>query len=129
MQLKVVNGPFNAEISLEEKMMTVYVKNLYAGRFPIAVGISGNPAEGNHQVMVKSPQGYTWRDANGNEYPPGHPQNGYGEFWIGLTGSLCLHMVPDGTPHGHNGCIGLGMRDAKDIYGMLSKESQITIVK
>ena len=129
MELKVVNGPFHAEVDLDSKMITLFVKNLYAGRFPVAVGISGNPGEGNYKVMVKSPKGYTWRDATGKEYPPESPGNGYGPYWIGLSGSLCIHAVPSGTPHGHRGCIGLSEKDAKDIFGILSKESQISIVK
>ncbi|QEG20192.1 L,D-transpeptidase family protein [Mariniblastus fucicola] len=129
MELKIVNGPFHAEVDLEEKMLTLFVKNLYAGRFPVAVGISGKPDAGNHKVMIKSPNGFTWRDAAGKEYPPSSPGNGYGPYWIGLTGSLCIHAVPSGTPHGHRGCIGLSEKDAKDVYGILSKESQISIVR
>lgn len=129
MQLKMIQGPFNAEISLEEKVMTLYIKDLYAGRFPVAVGYSGNPQVGVYRVMAKSPQGYTWRDAAGKDIPAGHPDNGYGEFWIGMTGSLCIHAVADGTPHGHRGCLGLGTKDARDIYGILSKDSQVTIVR
>lgn len=129
MELKVINGPFHAEVNLETKMMTLFVEDLYAGRFPVAVGISGNPGKGHYKVMVKSPTGYTWRDANGKEYAPGTPGNGYGPYWIGLSGSLCIHAVPSGTPHGHRGCIGLSEADAKDIYGILSKQSQISIVR
>ena len=129
MQLKMVRGPFHAEVNLETKTMTLFVKNLYAGRFPVAVGISGNPEVGNYDVKVKSPTGFTWRDANGKEYPAGTPGNGYGPYWMGLSGSLCIHAVPSGTPHGHRGCIGLSEKDAKDIYGILSKDSQISIVR
>jgi len=129
MELKVVNGPFHAEVDIDSKMMTLFIKNLYAGRFPVAIGISGNPHEGNFNVMVKSPKGYTWRDANGKEYAAGAPGNGYGPYWIGLTESLCIHAVPAGTPHGHHGCIGLSEKDAKDVFGILSKESQLSIVR
>ena len=129
MELKVINGPFHAEVDMDTKMMTLFIKNLYAGRFPVAIGISGNPHEGNFNVMVKSPKGYTWRDANGKEYPAGAPGNGYGPYWIGLTDSLCIHAVPPGTPHGHHGCIGLSEKDAKDVFGILSKESQLSIIR
>lgn len=129
MELKVINGPFHAEVNLETKSMTLFVKNLYAGRFPVSVGISGKPDAGNFRVMVKSPNGYTWRDANGKEYPAGTSGNGYGPYWIGLTGSLCIHAVEENTPQGHRGCIGLNENDAKDVFGILSKESQISIVR
>ncbi len=129
MELKIINGPFHAEVDLEAKMMTLFVKNLYAGRFPVAVGISGKPDAGNFDVMVKSPNGFTWRDATGKEYPAGSPGNGYGPFWIGLSNSLCIHSVPAGTPHGHRGCIGLSEKDAKDVFGILSKDSKLSIVR
>jgi len=129
MQLKMVRGPFHAEVNLETKTMTLFVKNLYAGRFPVAVGISGNPDVGNYDLKVKSPTGFTWRDANGKEYPAGTPGNGYGPYWMGLSGSLCIHAVESGTPQGHRGCIGLSEKDAKDVYGILSKASQISIVR
>lgn len=129
MQLKMVQGPFHAEVDLEKKMLTLFVQNLYAGRFPVAIGISGNPGEGNYDVKVKSPSGFTWRDAKGKEYPAGSPGNGYGPYWMGLSGSLCVHAVPSGTPQGHRGCIGLSEKDAKDVYSILSKDSQISIVR
>jgi len=129
MQLKIVKGPFHAEVDLETRMMTLFIKNLYAGRFPVAMGISGSPGEGNYEVKVKSPTGFTWRDADGKEYPAGTPGNGYGPYWMGLSGSLCIHAVESGTPQGHRGCIGLSEKDAKDVYGILSKESQISIVR
>jgi len=129
MELKVINGPFHAEVNLETKSMTLFVKNLYAGRFPVSVGISGKPDEGNFRVMVKSPNGYTWRDATGKEYPAGTPGNGYGPYWIGLSGSLCIHAVAENTPQGHRGCFGLNENDAKDVFGILSKDSQISVVR
>ena len=129
MELKVVNGPFHAEVDLDAKMMTLFIKNLYAGRFPVAVGISGNPDQGNFDVKVKSPNGFTWRDATGKEYPAGSPGNGYGPYWIGLSGSLCIHAVAEGTPHGHRGCIGLSEDDAKDVFGILSRDSKLSIVR
>ncbi len=129
MNLKVVSGPFHAEVSLDNKMMTLFIQDLYAGRFPVAVGVSGKPKEGTYAVMVKSAEGYAWRDESGKQYPPGSPENGYGPYWIGLTQHLCVHAVPNGTASGHRGCIGLSVKDAKDIYGMLSRDSKISIVR
>lgn len=129
MNLKVVAGPFHAEISQDSKTMTLFIQDLYAGRFPVSMGVSGDPEIGTYAVMAKSATGYTWRDAAGKDYPPESPENGYGPSWIGLSGSLCIHAVADATPHGHRGCIGLSTRDAKDVYGMLSKDSKVTIVR
>ena len=127
--LKSVQGPFDAEIDLNKKIMTLFLNDLYAGRFPIQVGISGSPRPGEFQVLVKSPMGHNWRDSEGNEYSPGTPENGYGPNWIGLSGSLCIHAVPDSTTDGHHGCIGLNEKDAEDVFAILAEGSTVTITR
>lgn len=126
-ELKVINGPFHAEVDLSSKTLTLFLKNLYAGRFPIRVGISGDVRSGQFRVVAKSAEGHTWRDPDGNDFPPESSQNGYGPYWIGLTGSLCLHAVEDGTPEAHPGCIGLKEKDARDIFGILINGSELKI--
>lgn len=128
-QLKAVKGPFNAEIDRENKVMTLFLGELYAGRYPIQVGISGEPQPGKYHVMVKSAEGHSWRDAEGNEFAPGTPQNGYGPNWIGLSGSLCIHEVAESTGDGHHGCIGLNPQDAKDVFGILAEGSNVKIIR
>ena len=128
-ELKVINGPFHAEVDLSNKTLTLFLKNLYAGRFPIRVGISGDTRPGQFRVVAKSAQGHNWRDADGNDFPPESSENGYGPYWVGLTGSLCLHTIDEGTPEGHAGCIGLQEKDARDIFGILINGSELKIVK
>ncbi len=128
-ELKVINGPFHAEVDLSSKTLTLFLKNLYAGRFPIRVGTSGNASPGQFRVVAKSAQGHTWRDSDGNDFPPESSENGYGPYWVGLTGSLCLHAVDDDTPEAHAGCIGLQEKDARDIFGILINGSELKIVK
>ena len=128
-ELKQIQGPFRAEISLVDRMMTLYLDDLYAGRFPIRVGSSGTPRPGEFGVVLKSKEGFTWRDSTGTEYAPDSPDNGYGPNWIGLSGSLCIHAVDDGTKDGHHGCIGLNSRDAEDLFAILSENSTVTIVR
>lgn len=91
------------------------------------MGISGDVRSGQFRVVAKSVEGHTWRDADGNDFPPESSQNGYGPYWIGLTGSLCLHAVEDGTPEAHPGCIGLQEKDARDIFGILINGSELKI--
>ena len=128
-ELKVIDGPFHAEVDLNSKTLTLFLKNLYAGRFPIRVGISGDVRPGQFRVVAKSAQGHTWRDADGNDFPPESSENGYGPYWVGLTGSLCLHAIEDGTPEAHAGCIGLQEKDARDIFGILINGSELKIVQ
>ncbi len=128
-ELKVVRGPFSCEIDLSSNVMTLFLGNLYAGRYPVKIGISGNPRPGEYRVLAKSIVGHSWRDAAGNEYPPGSPQNGYGPNWIGLSESLCIHAVGSDVTGTHTGCIGLNSKDAKDVFGILGKTSLVKIVE
>ena len=127
--LKMIPGPFHAEVSLNAKVMTLFLGDLYAGRFPIRVGISGQPRPGDFKVIVKSESGHTWRDSKGVDYPPGSPENGYGPSWLGLTGSLCIHEVDASARDGHNGCIGLDRKDAKDVFAILAEKSDVKILR
>ena len=126
--LKVVDQPFNATINLKSNVMTLFCDGLYAGRFPVRVGVSGNVTEGDFQVLAKAAEGFRWRDASGAEYPPESPLNGYGPHWIGLSGSLCMHALKNDATEGHHGCIGLNPTDAADVFQILSQASTVTIV-
>ena len=127
-QLKVVDQPFDATIDLKSNVMTLFCDGLYAGRFPVRIGVSGNVTEGDFQVLAKAAEGFRWRDASGAEYPPESPLNGYGPHWIGLSGSLCMHALKDDATEGHHGCIGLNPTDAADVFQILSQASTVTIV-
>ncbi len=128
-KLKPLPGPFSSEIDLQAGVLTLFLGDLYAGRFPIVVGISGEPKPGDYSVMLKSAEGYTWRDSNGVDYPPGTPQNGYGENWIGLSGSLCIHAIAEDAAAGHHGCIGLKASDAADVFAILTESSRVKILR
>lgn len=127
-RIKQINGPFNAELKLDTKVITLFLDGLYAGRFAVTLGTSGDLQPGEYEVVLKSANGYIWRDAEGRDYPPGTPENGYGPHWMGLSGSLCIHAVPEGTPEGHRGCIGLSSQDAADLFVILSEGSVLKIV-
>lgn len=128
-QLKSIKGPFRAEIDLQQKVMTLFLGDLYAGRYPIRLGISGTATPGEFDVMLKTENGHSWRDVQGNSYPPESPENGYGRHWIGLTGSLCIHAVSETAADGHRGCIGLSESDAKNVFAILAKGSKVSIIR
>ena len=125
-KLKKIPGPINATINLSTSTLTLFVENMYAGRFNVKVGTSGSPRQGEFKVVGKLPDGHDWRDASGT-YPPGHPKNHYGKNWIALEGSLCLHAVDANTVDGHQGCLGLSEADALDVFSILSEGSTVTI--
>lgn len=127
-RLKEINGPFHAELKLDARVMTLYLNDMYAGRFPVVIGSSGEPRPGKFELMLKEEAGFVWKDLSGREYPPGSPENGYGPHWIGFSGSLCVHSVPEDAADGHRGCIGLSRQDAKDLFSILSETSQLIIV-
>ena len=128
-KLKILEGPFRAEVDMTQKVMTVFLGELYAGRFPVEIGISGNPKPGSYHVMEKLVQGHAWKDEHGNQYPIGSPTNGYGPNWIGLTSQLCIHEISNDTQANHNGCIGVKGSDAKDVFAILSKNSQVKLLR
>lgn len=128
-QLKMLEGPFHSEVDVSEKVMTLFLGDLYAGRFPIEMGISGNPQPGEYHVMFKSAEGQTWLDENGKQYPPSSPMNGYGPHWLGLTNQLCIHQISESTPTGHNGCIGVKGEGAKDVFAILHKNSRVKVFR
>ena len=125
-ELKKITGPIDARINLKNNTMTLFVQDMYAGRFNVKVGTSGSPREGDFKVVGKLPNGHDWKDASGT-YPPGHANNHYGKNWIALEGSLCLHAVDANTNDGHRGCLGLSEKDASDVFSILSEGSTVSI--
>ena len=127
--LKQIAGPFHATVKLSDRTLTMFVDGLYAGRFPVRMGVAGQPGPGKYRVLMKSLEGATWRDADGNDYPPSSPNNGYGPYFLGLEGRLCVHAVDKSKTDGHFGCVGLNEKDAKDLFEILSVDSVVTIVE
>ncbi len=125
-ELKVVRGPFRADVSVSQKELTLFLGDLYAGRFPIGVGNDPAPKAGTFTVQDKQTS-RTFYDAAGAPVPPGSPNNPYGEVWLDLGGQLCIHGSPSTTSPSEKGCISLAADYADDLYGILSQGSSVTI--
>lgn len=125
-ELKVVRGPFRAEVSVSMKELTLFLGDLYAGRFPIGIGSDPPPQPGTFTVQDKQTS-KTYYDATGSPVPAGSPENPYGEIWIDLGGQLCIHGSPSTTNPTDKGCISLAADYADDLYGILSHGSSVTI--
>ncbi len=125
-ELKVVRGPFRADVDLKTNELTLFLGDLYAGRFPIAVGTDPKPSPGAFTIQDKQ-QSRTFYDASGSPVPPGSPDNPYGNVWMDLGGQLCIHGSPSTTAPNEKGCISLAADYADDLYGILSQGSSVTI--
>lgn len=125
-ELKVVRGPFRAEVNLQRNELTIFLGDLYAGRFPIAVGTTPAPEEGTYTVQDKQ-AARTYYDKDGTPIPPDDPRNPYGNVWLDLGKQICIHGSPDQSAPSSEGCISLRGADADDLYGILSQGSTVSI--
>lgn len=124
--LKVVKGPFRAEVELSRGQLTVYLNDLYAGRFPFTVGTEmPRLGAGPYKVVDKRlDRVYYGRD--GMTIPASDPTNPYGGVWIDLGQEMSIHGSPLQPTDGPQlGCISLSPQDAKDLYGILSLSSEV----
>jgi lipoprotein-anchoring transpeptidase ErfK/SrfK len=124
-KLKVVPGPFRAEVDLARRELVLFAGRLYAGRFPITVGSNPAPKPGEYRVNDKQ-AGRTFYAGGGQTIPAGDPANPYGQIWIDLGGDVCIHGSPEKV-QGGMGCISLSPTDANDVYGILSRGSGVVV--
>ena len=128
--LKKVRGPFRAEINLSTNEMTVFLHNMYAGRFPITIGGDAQLQPGLLRVQAKSNQGAEYRGSDGQVHRANDPQNPYGRYWLDLGSNICIHEKPQSIPaYDRRGCIQVDSMHANDVYGILSKDSSIRITR
>lgn len=125
-ELKVVRGPFRAEVDLQKSELTIFLRDLYAGRFPIDVGTTPAPEAGAFTIQDKQTT-RTFYDRDGSPVPPGDSRNPYGSVWMDLGKQLCIHGSPDRAKPNNQGCISLRGSDADDLYGILTQGSSVTI--
>jgi len=79
-------------------------------------------------VADKAPS-HTYVGADGRTIPANDPLNPYGGAWIDLGREVSIHGSP-AIASGANetlGCISLSPQDARDLYGILSLGSDVTI--
>ncbi len=125
-KLKVVPGPFRAEVDLAKNELTMFLGDLYAGRYPVTFGAEPSPSAGVFQVIDKQKNRSYY--GNGVQIQHTDPRNPFGGYWIDLGQDLCIHgSSSSGQADSKLGCISLSPMDANDIFGMLSRGSQVTI--
>ncbi|WP_425617927.1 L,D-transpeptidase family protein [Anatilimnocola sp. NA78] len=121
-ELKVIPGPFRAEINLAAGELTLFLGQLYAGRFSFTVG-DERPSPGVYQVREKS-RDKTYIGRDGRQLAATDPANPYGGWWIDLGSNVSLHG--SGTAAGL-GCVSFSPQDAQDLASILSLNSEVTI--
>jgi LysM repeat protein len=124
--LKVVRGPFRGDIDLKHQELTMFVGDLYAGRFKIAIGNDPAPKPGSYTIQEKQ-SAKTYYDMSGTPVPPGNPRNPYGSMWIDLGSGLSIHGSPDPNAPTDKGCISVAGNYSRDVFGILSEGSSVTI--
>ncbi|MFO0944255.1 MAG: L,D-transpeptidase [Pirellulales bacterium] len=127
--LKVLDGPFRAQISLNKGELTLFLRKSYAGRFPVSISQKNRPAVGTYEVIDRrTDRAYYGANA---PIPAGNPINPYGGFWIGLggAGDYAIHGTPEqeSSELKDAGCISLSPIDAADVYRILTKGSVVEI--
>lgn len=116
-ELKVVPGPFHGELSADQQWLTLYVDNLYAGRFRVH---ARNSIMGSDSALPVA------------KVPADHPTNAVRCRYISLGGSVLVidtDGIERGTipPPGSAGWMRLDPRDMDDVYNILSDRSQVTL--
>ncbi|MFP6750137.1 MAG: LysM peptidoglycan-binding domain-containing protein [Pirellulaceae bacterium] len=127
-ELKVVKGPFRARVDLSDKEITLFVGQLYAGRFACQVGADPYPEPGQYTVLAKQ-QGRSYYVGDGSVIPGGDPRNPYGHIWLDLGNQVCLHASAQSEEVATSqlGCIRMNQADSSNVYGILSAGSQVLI--
>lgn len=125
-ELKVVRGPFRAEIDLERNELTLMLGDLYAGRFPVQFGQEPAPQPGTYSVQEKRTD-KAFVDASGATIPPGDARNPFGSVWLDLGQQMCIHARPETDASSVRGCIALEPADAQDVFGILSQGATVNI--
>jgi hypothetical protein len=119
-ELKVVRGPFDAVIDLDEHELTLKLGGLYAGRFPIGIGRNQADLEGIYFVQDKIVQS---GDAGGSPL---------GQYWIKLDDRIGIHGTNDPRNVGRDdgpGTICLDQQDIEDVHDILSVGSRVQILR
>ena len=126
-KLKVLQGPFRAEIVMEKSEMTLFLGDLYAGRYPVSFGNEPSPRPGVYEVQDKQ-KDRNYYSANGMQIPAKDPRNPFGGYWIDLGEDLCIHgssALEGGSTN--LGCISLSPLDAADVFGMLGRGCEVSV--
>lgn len=126
-EIKVIDGPFRAQVSLSRGELTLFCRGMYAGRFPVSISQQNQPPTGVYEIIDRR-KDRTFYGAN-TVIPAGAPTNPYGGFWLSLGGNYSIHGSPEQITSDLEGagCISLAPLDAADVYRILGKGSPVEV--
>jgi hypothetical protein len=108
LELKAVPGPFRAEIDSPRGELTLFLGDMYAGRFPIDVSACGPLAARSYLVESVSIDERT------------------GEaMFLDLGDNLTISAANSRLPNS----LVLSDADARDVFGILSKNCQVNVLR
>ena len=139
-RLKVLRGPFCAEISKTHHRMNVYLGDALVRTYRVGLGTNGGTPTGAWAVNSKltNPD---WTDPITHQhYLADDPDNPIGERWIGLEGlageavgkvGFGIHGTIDPDSIGENmsmGCIRMFAEDVAEVYDLLVDRGSRVVV-
>ena len=110
-ELKVVRGPFTAQLNANQQWLALFVDGLYAGRFRVQTGPLDKP-DGTYPIVKFA----------ANPTSPGSA----GAPYISLGGDLHLRVPADAVAPGQP-TIRIEPQDMSEVFDILSERSQVTI--
>jgi hypothetical protein len=110
-ELKIVRGPFTAQLNCQQDCLTLFLDGMFAGRFQVQGGRTLMKPEGKYAVA---------------KFRADDPSNVTRRPYISLGGDLQLR-VPDDVGVQSPGIVGISQSDLNDVFDMLSSRSEVTI--
>ena len=132
--LKVLNGPFHAEILKGQFLMHVYLQDTLVRQFQVGLGDDGSTPSGEWLINSKLVNPTYFSPRGEGVISADDPENPLGERWIGLEGvqgeavgqeRYGIHGTNDPATIGKNeslGCVRMYNEDVGRLYDMLVVE-------
>jgi nucleoid-associated protein YgaU len=145
MRLKLVHGPFHAEVVKADFRLNLYAgegtERVMVASLPCGLGENDGTPVGTFKVRPGSKNiNPEWRNPRTGEYfAANDPKNPIGERWIGLAGATPetarftgygIHGTVDPTSIGRNasmGCVRLGDAEVQVAYELIGDASTVVI--
>jgi LysM repeat protein len=129
-QLKVVDGPFAAYVSLRNYELIVHHQGAFVAWYRVGVGKGTSTPLGTFTVKEKLVDPTYYGDDGVISHSD--PKNPLGERWIDIGNSFGIHGTIEPNSIGKNesrGCIRLINADVEELYDLLSVGSKVTIAE